>query len=94
MSTFLPVHYKQEAFIEYHNFRQGTSMSVEDFTGEFDRLRMRCDVDEEDEQTLARYLASLRPEIADVVHLQQFWSYNDVCRLALKVESTIEKEDR
>ena len=67
-------------------------MSVEDFTGEFDRLRMRCDVDEEDEQTLARYLASLRPEIADVVHLQQFWSYNDVCRLALKVESQLKKK--
>ncbi|GJZ45166.1 reverse transcriptase domain-containing protein [Tanacetum coccineum] len=56
----------QEAFIDYHIFRQGTSMSVEDFTGEFDRLRMRCGVDEEEEQTVARYLASLRPEIADV----------------------------
>ncbi|GKC10967.1 hypothetical protein Tco_1007749 [Tanacetum coccineum] len=33
MDKFLPVHYKQEAFIDYHNFRQGTSMSVEDFTG-------------------------------------------------------------
>ena len=48
MAKFLPVNYKQEAFIEYHNFRQVSSMSVEDFTGEFDRLRMRCDVDEED----------------------------------------------
>ncbi|PWA70702.1 hypothetical protein CTI12_AA286890 [Artemisia annua] len=92
MAKFLPVHYKQEAYIEYHNFRQGSSMSVEDFTGEFDRLRMRCDVDEEDEQTVARYLACLRSEIADVVHLQQFWSYNDVCRLALKVESQLKKK--
>ncbi|GJR23290.1 reverse transcriptase domain-containing protein [Tanacetum coccineum] len=43
---------KQEAFIDYHSFRQGTSMSVEDFIGEFDRLRMRCGVDEEEEQTV------------------------------------------
>ncbi|GKB47892.1 RNA-directed DNA polymerase [Tanacetum coccineum] len=42
----------QEAFIDYHSFRQGTSMSVEDFIGEFDRLRMRCGVDEEEEQTV------------------------------------------
>nr|GFB23788.1 reverse transcriptase domain-containing protein [Tanacetum cinerariifolium] len=75
MAKFLPVHYRQEAFINYHRFRQGTSMSVEDFTGEFDRLRMRCGVDEEEEQTVARYLASLR----HVVHLQQYWSYNDAC---------------
>nr|GFA68994.1 reverse transcriptase domain-containing protein [Tanacetum cinerariifolium] len=67
-------------------------MSVEDFTGEFDRLRMRCYVDEEDEQTVARYFASLRPEISDVVQLQQFFSYNDVCRLALKVEAQLKKK--
>ncbi|GKA11245.1 reverse transcriptase domain-containing protein [Tanacetum coccineum] len=69
-----------------------TSMSVEDFTGEFDRLRMRYGVDEEEEQTVARYLASLRPVIADVVHLQQHWSYNDVCRLSLKVEGQLKKK--
>ncbi|GKB83407.1 hypothetical protein Tco_0950302 [Tanacetum coccineum] len=63
---------RQQAFIKYHNVRQVSSMSVEDFTGEFDRLRMRCNVDEEDEQRVARYLASLRPEISDVVQLQQF----------------------
>ncbi|GJX86206.1 RNA-directed DNA polymerase [Tanacetum coccineum] len=92
MAKFLPVHYKQEAYIEYHNFRQGSSMSAEDFIGEFDRLRMRCDVDEEEEQTMARYLACLRSEISDVVHLQQFWSYNNVCRLALKVESQLKRK--
>ncbi|GKC75614.1 putative reverse transcriptase domain-containing protein [Tanacetum coccineum] len=92
MAKFLPVYYKQEAYIEYHNFKQGSSTSVEDFTGEFDRLRMRCDVDEEEEQTVARYLACLWSKISDVVHLQQFWSYNDVCRLALKVESQLKKK--
>ncbi|GJS78813.1 gag-pol polyprotein [Tanacetum coccineum] len=63
MAKFLPVHYRQEAFIDYHSFRQ-----------------------------VARYLASLRPEIADVVHLQQYWSYNDVCRLSLKVEGQLKKK--
>lgn len=47
---------------------------------------MRYDVDEEDEQTIARYLEGLRTEIVDVIHLQQYWSFNDVCRLALEVE--------
>ena len=86
MAKFLPVHYKQEAFIEYHNFTQ-KGLTVEQYTNEFELLRMRCDVSEEDEQIIARYLAGLRPEVADVVYLQQYQSYEDVCRLAMKVES-------
>ncbi|GJW17682.1 RNA-directed DNA polymerase [Tanacetum coccineum] len=73
MAKNLPVQYRQEAFIEYHNYKQ-TSISVEEFTSEFDRLRLRCDVVEEDEETIARYLAALKPEISDVVQLQQYWS--------------------
>ncbi|PWA45919.1 Gag-pol polyprotein-like protein [Artemisia annua] len=49
MAKFLPVQYRQEAFIEYHNFKQVGGMLVEEFTNEFDRLRLRCDVVEEDE---------------------------------------------
>ncbi|GKB11401.1 putative reverse transcriptase domain-containing protein [Tanacetum coccineum] len=41
---------------------------------------------------MARYLACLRSEISDVVHLQQFWSYNNGCRLALNVESQLKKK--
>ncbi|KAM0004285.1 putative nucleotidyltransferase, Ribonuclease H [Helianthus debilis subsp. tardiflorus] len=47
---------------------------------------MRCDVDEDDEQVIARFLGGLRPEIGDVVQLQQFWSFDDVCLLAKRVE--------
>ena len=56
-------------FIEYHGCKQG-DLSVEDFTNEFDRLNMRCDVDVEDKQTITRYFGALRPIIADVVQLQ------------------------
>jgi hypothetical protein len=42
---------------------------------------------EEDEQIVARYLAGLKPELSDVLYLQQYYSYDDVCRLVLKVES-------
>ncbi|GJV75820.1 reverse transcriptase domain-containing protein [Tanacetum coccineum] len=59
-------------------------MLVEEFTNAFDRLRICCDVVEEEEETIARYLAGLKPEITHVVCLQQYWSYNDVCRAALR----------
>ncbi|XP_071708618.1 uncharacterized protein [Rutidosis leptorrhynchoides] len=84
-AKFLPENYRQESFLEYHNLRKRTQ-SVEEIIQEFERLRMRCDVQEEEEQTIARFLGVLKPEIADVVNLQPYWSFNDVCRLALKVE--------
>nr|GEY42280.1 hypothetical protein [Tanacetum cinerariifolium] len=59
---------------------------LRDFIAEFDRLRMRCDVDEEEEQVIAWFLGALQPHFADVVYLQQYFTYEDVCRLALKVE--------
>ncbi|PWA49358.1 reverse transcriptase domain-containing protein [Artemisia annua] len=38
--NFLPVNYRQEAFLDYHTFSQGT-LTVEELINEFDRLRMR-----------------------------------------------------
>ena len=35
---------------------------------------------------IARYLGGLCVELSDVVQLQSYWTYNDVCKLAMKVE--------
>ncbi|GKA63393.1 hypothetical protein Tco_0762999 [Tanacetum coccineum] len=71
---FFPVQFRREAFTEYHNFKQSRVMLVEEFTSEFDHLRLCCDMVEEEEETIARYLAAPKPEITDVVHLQQYLS--------------------
>ncbi|XP_047326853.1 uncharacterized protein LOC124930564 [Impatiens glandulifera] len=52
---------------------------------------MRCDVLEPEEQTIARFLGGLRYEIGNVVQLQKYLTYNDVCQLALKVEKQQKK---
>lgn len=51
-------------------------------------------MEEEEEHVIARFLGALRPEISDVVHLQQYWTYTDVCRLALKVEKQLKSRGR
>ncbi|KAD3641639.1 hypothetical protein E3N88_30863 [Mikania micrantha] len=70
---FLPPNFHQEAFVDYHNVSQ-RSTSVEELICEFDRLRMRCGAEEEEEHIIARFLGALRPEISDVVQLQQYWT--------------------
>ncbi|EOY04260.1 Uncharacterized protein TCM_019515 [Theobroma cacao] len=62
------------------------TMTVEEYTMEFEQLHMKCDVHEPEEQIVARYLGGLNVRIADVVQLQPYWNLNDVIRLALKVE--------
>jgi hypothetical protein len=85
---YLPDHYRQDAFLKFHNFRQN-ELSVEDYTAEFDHSMMRCDIVEPEEQMVARYLGGLRSEISNVVQLQPYWTYNDVCKLAHKVEKQL-----
>ena len=40
---------------------------------------------------IARYLGGLFVEISDVVQLQTYWTYNDVCKLAMKVEKQLKE---
>nr|GEX60489.1 putative mitochondrial protein [Tanacetum cinerariifolium] len=43
------------------------NMTVEEVINEFDKLRMRCDVVEEEEQVVAWFFGVLKPEIADII---------------------------
>ncbi|CAL2257293.1 unnamed protein product [Prunus armeniaca] len=89
---FIPENYRQDCFLKFHNFKQ-SDVSVEEYTADFDKLRMLCDIIEPEEQTIARYLGGLRSEIHNIVQLQPYWSYGDVEKLSLKVEKQI-KESR
>ncbi|XP_035840217.1 uncharacterized protein LOC118487456 [Helianthus annuus] len=79
---------KQRQREDYHNLKQG-SLTVEEFINAFEQHRLRCGIDEEEEQVIARFLAALRSDIADVVSLQQYWSFSDVCMLAHRVEKQL-----
>lgn len=63
-SSSLPV----RGVLEYYSARQGDKL-VEEYTNEFDRLQMRCNVKEEGEQRIARYLGGLRTVTSNVMHL-------------------------
>nr|GEZ32077.1 reverse transcriptase domain-containing protein [Tanacetum cinerariifolium] len=70
------------------------NMTVEEVIIEFDKLRMRYDVVEEEEQIVAWFLGVLKPKIADIVSLQPYWTNTDVCKLALKVEKYIKAKSK
>ncbi|KAD5961404.1 hypothetical protein E3N88_12877 [Mikania micrantha] len=90
---FLSLNYRQDAFLEYHNLTQRSS-TVEELVMEFDRLRMRCGAEEDEEQVVASFLGALQTDISDVVQLQPYWSLNDVCQLELKVEKQLKTKSK
>jgi len=84
-SRFLPPSYVQDSYAQLHSLTQG-NMSVDEFTREFEKLLIKCDIQEPEEQTIVRYLGGLDPRYANVVELQQYTTFDEVCVLAHKVE--------
>ena len=67
---FLPPNYVQNNYALLHHLTQG-SISVEEYTREFERLMIKCDLQEAEEQTIVRYLGGLDPKYAHVVELHR-----------------------
>jgi len=61
-------------------------LSVEEYTREFEKILIKCDIQEIEDQTIVRYLSGLDPRYAHVVALQQYSSFDDVCALAHSME--------
>ncbi|KMT03924.1 hypothetical protein BVRB_8g187340 [Beta vulgaris subsp. vulgaris] len=89
---FVPRTYRQELFVRLTALRQAT-MSVELYINEFERLHMACDMKEADEQKNARFLVGLNRSIANLLELQQYVTFDDVCILATKIECQL-KDNR
>ena len=63
---FLPPTDVQDCYSQLHNLTQG-NLSVEEYTRECEKLVIKCDLQEPEEQT--RYLGGLDPRYANVVDL-------------------------
>ena len=81
-ARFLPPTYVQYCYSQLQNLTQG-NLSVEEYTHEFEKLVIKCDLHEPEQQTI---LGGLDPRHADVVDLQAHTSFDEVCVLAHKVE--------
>jgi len=84
-SKFLPSHYIQDNYLKLHRLRQGTK-SVEEYTREFEQLLLKCDLREDDSQTMVRFLGGLNENIAHVVELHPYATLDELSSLAHKVE--------
>nr|GEZ48448.1 hypothetical protein CTI12_AA531400 [Tanacetum cinerariifolium] len=68
---FLPSYYIHASFSQLHSLRQGAG-TAEDYSREFKYLLMKCDIPEDDPQTLVRYLGGLESRVAHVMELHTY----------------------
>jgi len=68
---FLPDNYKRDLYLKVSSLSQGR-LNVEEYIREFEQLQIRSGLEEEPEQTMARFLRGLDPAIAEKVDLQPF----------------------
>jgi len=70
-ARFLPPTYVQDCYSQLHNLTQG-DLILEEYTREFEKLVIKCDLLELEEQTIVRYLGGLDPRYSNVVDLQAY----------------------
>ena len=83
---YLPFNYRQDIFLKIQNLKQ-QNLTVEEYSTEFENLMIKGDLQEAEEQSIARYLSGLRFKISRMVQLQPYNTLQDVIKLALKVEA-------
>ena len=81
----LPNNYERDLYLRLSSLNQGRS-SAEEYIREFEQLRIRSGIEEEPEQTMARFLRGLDPSIIEKVNIQPYWSFENVCKFSFKVE--------
>ncbi|XP_057247307.1 uncharacterized protein LOC130589768 [Beta vulgaris subsp. vulgaris] len=89
---FLPSDFKQKQYIKLTALCQDT-LSVHEYTMEFDKLCLVCDLDEKEALEIACYIKGLNRAIARKIEVSSYHTFEDVCRLVLKFEAH-EKEER
>ena len=82
---YLPAGYEVEQYLKLTSLSQGT-MSVSEFTDEFDKLCFSCDLEEDETKKIERFIRGLNWHIYKRVKLSSYHSFDDVCNLALKIE--------
>nr|GEU83265.1 reverse transcriptase [Tanacetum cinerariifolium] len=86
MKQKLPAYYVQNSFLQLPSLSQGTG-TAEEYSREFEYLLMKCDVLEDDPQTLVRYLGGPEPRVANVVELHSYQTLTDLTLLSHKLDS-------
>ena len=88
---FVPKHYRRDLFDKLQNLKQG-SLSVEEYHKEMEKAMIRANVYEDEEQTIARFMAGLHRNIQRIVEFQPYRHLIDLVHQATKAERQLQQD--
>jgi hypothetical protein len=88
---FVPKHYRCDLFDKLQNLRQG-SLSVEEYYKKMEKAIIRANVYEDEEQTIARFMAGLHRSIQCIVEFQPYRRLIDLVHQATKAERQLQQD--
>jgi len=89
---FLPGNYEHDLHLRVSSLNQGR-MSVLEYIHEFDQLQIRSSLEEEEQQTMVRFLRGLDLNMSKKVELQPHWPFEDICNWQSKSRNTPKTRD-
>ena len=88
---FVPQHFHRDLQRKFRSLKQG-SKSVEEYYEEFEKLRNRLDLNEDEEATMAQFIDGLQERISCKVERQVYSDMKDLFHLATQAEQHIKKK--
>ncbi|XP_050875736.1 uncharacterized protein LOC127079398 [Lathyrus oleraceus] len=90
---FVPSYYHRELHNKLQRLTQG-SKSVEEYFKEMEVLKIRANVEEDDEATMARFLHGLNHDISDIVELHDYVEMDELVHQASKLEQQLKRKSQ
>ncbi|KAK1602071.1 hypothetical protein QYE76_017114 [Lolium multiflorum] len=90
-ARFVPTHYKTDLFNKLQKLKQGTK-SVEEFFKEMELTMMRANIQESENQTIARFFNGLNYPIKRIVEFQQYSNMVELVHQASKAERQVNED--
>ena len=88
---FIPHNYKQSQYVKWSTLQQNGD-SVEDYIKEFDRLAIVCEVTENEELKMGRFVAGLDQELQDKLEGYTNLTFVEACKLVTKFDARRKKK--
>ncbi|XP_024013240.1 uncharacterized protein LOC112087559 [Eutrema salsugineum] len=88
---FVPPHFYRDLQRRFRTLKQGTR-TVEEYYEEFERLRNRLELNDDEEALMAQFLDGLQERISRKVERQVYQNFKDLFHLSIQAEQHIKKK--
>ncbi|XP_021767609.1 uncharacterized protein LOC110731999 [Chenopodium quinoa] len=88
---FIPHNFKQSQYVKWSTLQQNGE-SAEDYIKEFDRLSIVCEITENEELKMGRFVAGLVQELQDKLEGYTNLTFAEACKFVIKFDSKRKKK--